>query len=305
MKVLTNNRLAAGYNDGHIHLWNISSRRIITIWHAHDSRVDHLEFLLKINRLVSASGRIMRLWDSSTGKFIKEFQPGSFGLSDNKFELTCMRALPGGGLAIGFHVWREEISILNSSLDYVRTLRGSSSYKWTRGLKSLIILDHAYLVSCSIDWTITVWRYQLLDSKRGHIRRYKGHSGQVLCLAALSGGFMFASGGEDSKIKIWHRENGLKRTIETPYKVYSLAVLRDDSLVSGEQHGIIRIWNPFTGKLLKTISEASDLTRTHLAVLNDGRLVSAAATSEIRILKIKQTWIPSERFSYLNSCKFE
>lgn len=252
------------------------------------------------------------MWSASTGEFIKQIVPDHW-ISDYSFEhrfvLTRLQALSNGYLAVAGHWWTEQIRILNTNLNFAAFLLRDfqSSYQWTRGFKSIVGLDDEYLVSASKDWTVSVWKYERNASKKmywrdedynvGYKRTFSGHSGDILSLVALPGGHLFASGGEDSKIKIWHRKSGLIRTIETQYFVYSLLVLRDGSLLSGEQNGLIQIWNPYTSQLLKTISEETSENKVHLAVLNDGRLVSALVSNEINILKINQIWISSQKFS--------
>jgi WD40 repeat protein len=63
-----------------------------------------------------------------------------------------------------------------------------------------------------------------------------------------------------------------------PYWVYALAGLSDGRLASGSDDGIIKIWDPVTGKLQATLEGHSGAVRA-LAVLPDGRLASGAAST--------------------------
>ena len=56
----------------------------------------------------------------------------------------------------------------------------------------------------------------------------------------------------------------------------SVAVLKDQSIASGDSWGYIKLWNSFDGSLNQTINAHHSWIRS-LAVMEDGRLVTSAS----------------------------
>ncbi|MBD2000121.1 CHAT domain-containing protein [Leptolyngbya sp. FACHB-541] len=90
---------------------------------------------------------------------------------------------------------------------------------------------------------------------------FPGHKEAVWSVAISPGGQTFASGSEDSTIKLWHLKTGeLIRTLAGDSgAVRSVAISPDgQTLVSGQSDNTVHIWNIKTGKLKQTL-------RGHLA----------------------------------------
>src|SRR5271166_1429508 len=94
----------------------------------------------------------------------------------------------------------------------------------------------------------------------------------VLSLAVLGDGRL-ASGGFDSKIRIWPKDfAGAPEVLPQGGNVWSLAVLGDGRLASGGDDGKIRIWPKDFAGAPEVLSQGSLVWS--LAVLRDGRLAS-------------------------------
>jgi WD40 repeat protein len=100
-----------------------------------------------------------------------------------------------------------------------------------------------------------------------------GHMNWVRSLAVLSDGSL-ASGSVDGTIKILNPTTGqLKRTIFVIDLVLSLALLPNGYLASGVSGGKIKIWDTMTGDLKQTISTDGNFIYS-LKVLRNGELAN-------------------------------
>ena len=108
------------------------------------------------------------------------------------------------------------------------------------------------------------------------------HGSPVRSLAVMKDGRL-ASGGEDSKIKIWP-QNGSGKPTELSHGswVESLAVLADGRLASGGKNGTIKLW-PINGIGEPAVLRQGDGTVLSLAVLPDGRLASGDTDGTIKL----------------------
>src|SRR5271166_730285 len=103
----------------------------------------------------------------------------------------------------------------------------------------------------------------------------------VLSLAVLGDGRL-ASGGFDSKIRIWPKDfAGAPEVLPQGGNVWSLAVLGDGRLASGGDDGKIRIWPKDFAGAPEVLSQGSEVSS--LAVLGDGRLASSGIDGKILI----------------------
>jgi WD40 repeat protein len=123
--------------------------------------------------------------------------------------------------------------------------------------------DGRWLASAGAKRPIKLW-----DVSKGKLlRTFSGHGAWVLSLAFSPDGSLLASGSRDRAIKLWDPATGsLLRTIpnafffgpggEPGWPPYAapLAFSRDGSrIVSGSGDGRIRIWDPRTGALKRTL----------------------------------------------------
>lgn len=126
---------------------------------------------------------------------------------------------------------------------------------------------------------VKVW-----DLKTGNlIHTLLGHHKPVNCIAISPDAQILASAS--NKIKIWHLQKGDRLcTLWHSFTVNSAAISPDNSiLASGSSDNKIRLWNPLTGELLRTLTGHSDEVKS-VVISSDGRtLISGSADTTIKI----------------------
>ena len=149
---------------------------------------------------------------------------------------------------------------------------------------SIELLSNGYLASGSADKTIKIWN--LTD--RMCVRTLEGHQDGVFSLAVLQNGNLVSCSWDDS-IKIWNlhlienedydssclittmKGHGI-RGENIPMGVLSNAFLVTCSDSYGsekDRDGLIRIWSPMNGSLVKMVSTNSTSVRSLLVLFND------------------------------------
>ena len=158
-------------------------------------------------------------------------------------QVESLITLPDGNLACGcldgnIKIWNSANWVLIISF-----IEGATVY-------SMAILQNKYLVSGGSSQTVKIWDY-----KTGAlIKTYSGHTGNIRVVLILNNDDI-VSGSLDKKIKIWDTASvGLKFTLNEVFWIYGLVQIKNGNLVSFCANGNIKIWNPFTGVLLNSIT---------------------------------------------------
>ena len=154
-----------------------------------------------------------------------------------------------------------------------------------------IILAHSKtaLVSASSDITVKVWR-PLAGKEQAPITIGQ-HTDYVKCLAAPENhSDWVASGGLDSKIKIWDLDGaGEKLVIDTGEaegsvkgSVYALSV-RGSVMASGGPDNVLRLWDPKSGKRITKFVGHTDNLRDILINEAGDTVMTASSDQTIKI----------------------
>ena len=82
-------------------------------------------------------------------------------------------------------------------------------------------------------------------------------SDEIGCVCVVSIDYLATSDLEENIIKVWHIRTGALAQILTGHKscVTALFELPNRNLVSGSSDSQIKIWEPLTGQLIKTLNE--------------------------------------------------
>jgi WD40 repeat protein len=154
------------------------------------------------------------------------------------------------------------------------------------------VLKDGSIASGSYDTTIAIW-----NAMNGSLlRKLKGHSKCITCLAALNLNGMLASGSWDTTLMIWNQTNGRLMHVLRGHddSVYTLAVLSEERLASGSRDFTIIIWNYTTkaDSIARGEFRLAHRLRGHthfviaLTVLRDisiGQLISGSYDETIKI----------------------
>lgn len=231
--------------------------------------------VLPDSRLVSAQGKIIRLWNADTGLCLKLWQACPNLIPDS---ITSLEILKNGLLAVGTS--RGHIKVWNSDTGKCVNSWNASRNGSMAHIRSLVELPSGGLVSASESGSIRVW-----NSQTGQcIKVLREHKEAVYALQVLPDGTL-ASGSTDSTIKLWNVNSGqcIKTLIGHAAEVSALQVLRNGTLLasaSGDKS--IKIWDVNSGQCVKTLNGHEQLVRA-LQVLSDNMLASSSFDRTIKI----------------------
>lgn len=114
-----------------------------------------------------------------------------------------------------------------------------------------------------------------------------GHQGYVWTLEPLSPE-IFASGGRDTSIRVWHRDGTLLRTLNGhTQSVLGLARLSDRCLASVSRDRALRIWDWQSGRCLHVVDSAHAAALLSVVALDDGTIATAGADRHINLWDAK------------------
>jgi WD40 repeat protein len=141
--------------------------------------------------------------------------------------------------------------------------------------------------------TIKIW-----NSYSGNLLTLIGHRSWILSLAQINDE-IFASGSDDSSIKLWNTSNWMEtRTLKTYGPVYSMTLLLNGDLISGTTTGYIEFWNADDGLRKKYITQGDNFI--YSLVSFDNGFVVGFSGGEYKIFSSGMNIPPSTIYS---SCK--
>ena len=268
--------LASASDDKTIKLWNSATGQEIRTLTGHSNWIWSIAFSPN-SKILASSGadKTIKLWDVATGNLINTFKGHTQGVSSIAFSPNG-KQLASSSLDKTIKIWDV------ASAKEIRTLEGHS-----QAVDNIIFSpDGATLASGSWDKTIKLWN--LVNGQE--IRTLKGHSDIVLSIAFDARGVMLASSSKDKTIKLWNLVTGeVIRTIEGhTEKVNSVTFASggkynqplniDEILISGSNDNTIKLWNPVTGKKLRTLKKDSGFIYS-IVVSPDGQSIASGGSA--------------------------
>jgi WD40 repeat protein len=292
-------RLAAGGQDGAIHVWSWPEGESVRVFRGHEGATTALVWAGE-EQLFSASAdgtfrewdisaeptvrRIDRLWPNVLGDFV--FSPDETRLFatdvDGQVRQFDARSLaPLGrisGMFIPLAVTRAGESLLGLNRDRV-LVRHDFATQQTESLGIAVpSVDQLHTIGLSPKQRYTVlssagaqpvlWDLETLR----HFAAQTHHNRQIWAVGFSPDEALVATGDSDGRIELWHTANGVVTEVRTlpGGGVYSLAFGRDGQLLfSGHHDGTIRVWRRAARGELMTLTGHSGSV-TALAVSPDG-----------------------------------
>lgn len=231
---LDSRRLATGYQNGTVALWDLDSRQQLWSVAAHTEKTDGITFSSDGARIATVSwDQTLKIFDAETGKVLRTIGPLGYRLRCVEFSpdgeqlaAACYRA---GTLATA-KVWN------SATGDLLLELKGHADSTETVAYSP----DGKHMITGSMDGTVKLW-----DASSGEvIRTYYGHGGAVESLAFRPDGKRFASGSSDRTLRVWDTETGLELTRHrTGGAVAWLSFSADGEKVATFSSGAIKVWD--------------------------------------------------------------
>jgi WD40 repeat protein len=156
----------------------------------------------------------------------------------------------------------------------------------TQPINALLAVNNSVLASASSDGTVKLWS---MSDKVELMRTLTAHSGSVNCLALLSNGADFASGGADSLVHIWDLRNLSVRISLRRHTLAITALLSLSSkglLASASLDNDIMFWNVTDGSFKQRLV-GNTLGMSALLLLPSGEMASGGHRSDIQIWNIE------------------
>jgi WD40 repeat protein len=296
--------LAAGTDNGEIHVWRAADGRQLVTCKGHTDWVRSVVFSPEGSILASGSGdQTIRLWDLNTGQCLKTllghprpvwsiaFSPDGLILasgSDQTVRLwevstgQCFKTLPGHTRSVISVALSPDGSILasGSSDQTVRLWEVSTGQcltilsRHTRTVSSVAFApDGDTLISGSDDGTVRVW-----DVSSGQcLKTLSGPSDDIRSVAFSPDGDMLAGGGDDAIVWVWDVSTGqcLKTLRGHARRIWSIAFSPDSGvLASGSEDQTIRLWEVSSGQCLKIV-QGYTCEISSVAFNPDGRILAS------------------------------
>ncbi len=205
-----------------IKIWNTDTDKCIATLEGHTKGVWCVKMLSENKMLSCSSDSLVKLWDLNDVKCLKTFK----GHSKTVF---CIDIISKCLIATG------------SSDKLIKI--------WNTGNLNLIKIASliCFLLLNNVD-------------TGADLKTLKGHNGAVNCLKVSNDKLKLISGSEDKTIKIWSIDTGacLKTLTGHTNNVWSLQLIKSETLLSSATDGTIKYWNFDSGNCIKTIIDENE-----------------------------------------------
>ncbi len=262
----------------------------------HDSGILGCAFSSDGRYLLSASSdNSLRLWDSDTGKEMRQFTGHT-------------------GWVNGCAFSNDGRLILSASSDHTLRLWDSDTGRQIRqftghtgGVNSCAFSNDGRLIlSASNDRTLRLW-----DSDTGRqIRQFTGHTKWINSCAFSNDSRLILSASSDHTLRLWDSDTGRQIRQFTGHTggVKSCAFSNDGRLIlSASSDKTLRLWDSDTGRQIRQFAGHTIGVKS-CAFSNDGRLILSASSDKTLRLWDRDTGEEIRQFTghtgWINSCAF-
>jgi WD40 repeat protein len=217
--------------------------------------------------LVSSETGLVLSADAASGKELRR-------LSISTGPIRSLAFTPDGrrfGLLAQYYGW---IQVFDAATSQQLPLYLGQSYT----LNCFALLPPGRLLTGGQDGII-----RLVEGETGkELRRFVGHTDQVLNLAVTADGRRAVSAGQDGSVRLWDLQTGkqLRRMSGHQDAVNAVALTPDGRrALSGDRQGSVRLWDLATGAEIARYQAGSSPV-TSVAIAPDGRRAASAGQDE-------------------------
>lgn len=234
------NKIIAGFDDGTMRIWDITTSRQTDVFNLGDSIRDLAVNSSKVRMAVSLEGQ-MRIWDIQGSAEVQRF-------NGHKGQVS----------AVAYHPDGEQI--LSGSFDTTlilwNTLNAEIVQTFTGHNGAVVALDFnadgSRFISGANDKTARIW-----DTETGEITlTFDGHAGNITSAAWHPTSTLIATGGLDNRVLLWDADTGAIQ-LELAGHTGAVASLQfspdGTTLLSGSFDDTLKIWDVETGDEIRTL----------------------------------------------------
>jgi WD40 repeat protein/serine/threonine protein kinase len=222
--------------DNRVRIWETATGRLIRTWDSGTGWVDAVAFSPDDSLLATSSAETVRLWDAGTGALRAGFSGG-------------------GAAALAFHPRKASLfgwdTRVVKEFDFERRYTLDEAREAVRAVAASS--DGRYIAAASADHTVRIY-----DSSAGRlVRSLTGHTGEVAAVAFSPDSLALASGSSDRTVRLWSVADGrLIRTMTGHTdRVNTLSFYPDGrQIASGSLDETVRVWNVATAAQVASMS---------------------------------------------------
>ncbi len=266
-------RLAIGFEDNTIELWNVQTQSYLGILNGHTYSVRSVAFSPDGNLLASGSDDgTVKVWDLASSTLRYSFE-------DHTSLVLGVTFSPDGTLLASasndndIRLW-DLASGANK-----HTLKGHEN-----GVRHVTFApDGQTIASASRDKTVNIWDV----ASGGLVKTLAGHTNEVRRVAFSPDGVMLVSASDDKTVKVWDVAAGLERKIMTDHAaaVYGVAFSPDGTRLASNTFNDVKIWESNSDTILHSTKLSDQIHNT--AFSPDGtRMATASGKGRIDVWEV-------------------
>ncbi|MCX7990630.1 MAG: WD40 repeat domain-containing protein [Proteobacteria bacterium] len=251
--VSNNERLMACNDENNfINIWDIRKGKKIATLAGHNHPITSLVFTPDNNYLLSGSiENLIKVWDIKTGDLIKLIPGNSTGITSMTFSLDGEYLLTSGydGI-VTLWDWKDYKIIQQFYISDNNFILASFSK------------DNRYIATGGSEGLISVWDVK----KNTFVLSEKIHKKEILSIAFSPKDNLIVTGGKDNLLYLFDFINNKKKIFEGHRDtVIGVSFTSDgNNIVSISKDKTVKVWDTYSGKLLKNILTNLDLSSLYL-----------------------------------------
>lgn len=217
--------LASGSYDEALFLWDVRTSRLMRSHPAHSDPIGGVDFVRDGTLIVSCAGDgLIRVWDTATGQCLRTL------VHEDNAPVTGVRFSPNGKYVLA---WTLDSSVrLWNYIEgrCVKTYQGHQNEKYSIG-GAFGVYDNKektehrpFAVTGSEDGSIFCWDVQSKEI----LQCIEAHEGVVMGVDTWPEGDLMVSVGVDKTVRIWERDDGVKKDGDEVEKEEAVNGVKDE-----------------------------------------------------------------------------